>query len=75
MGLDLATTIFPEKRSRSIYDVVIYRADAKGRAAFALPSDLSSLGIAPGSLDLKRAELRFLQVTLLAGGQRRAGGG
>ena len=58
-GIDLATRVSPERRSRSIYDVVIYRAETQGRAAFALPADLSSLGIDRQALDLKRAELRF----------------
>lgn len=58
-GVDVATTIQPERRSRSIYDVVIYRALTSGRASFALPSDLNKLGIAAGALRLDRAELRF----------------
>ena len=58
-GIDAATQLRPEHRTRSIYDVVIYRAETKGRAMFALPADLGSLGIQPGTLDLSRAELRF----------------
>jgi inner membrane protein len=38
---------------------VIYRAQTKGRAMFQLPSDLTKLGVQPGSLQLDRAELRF----------------
>ena len=58
-GVDAATVLLPERRSRSIYDVVIYRAQTKGRALFQLPSDLATLGVQPGSLQLDRAELRF----------------
>lgn len=59
LGFDAATAIVPERRSRSIYEVVIYRADTQGRATFALPDDLSSLGVPEGALELNRAELRF----------------
>ena len=58
-GIDAATSIAPERRSRSIYDIVIYRAQTKGRALFQLPSDLTRLGVPSGSLELDRAELRF----------------
>ena len=58
-GVDAATVLLPERRSRSIYDVVIYRAQTRGRALFQLPSDLATLGVQPGSLQLDRAELRF----------------
>jgi inner membrane protein len=58
-GVDAATTLAPERRSRSIYDVVIYRARTKGRALFTLPADLASVGVQPGTLELARAELRF----------------
>ncbi|GAC1573438.1 MAG: cell envelope integrity protein CreD [Sphingomicrobium sp.] len=58
-GVDAATSLAPEHRSRSIYDVVIYRAETKGRAMFQLPADLASLGVQPDTLELARAELRF----------------
>lgn len=58
-GVDAATRIAPERRSRSIYEVVIYRAETMGRATFALPADLSRLGIPAGALELARAEIRF----------------
>ena len=58
-GIDAASTLLPERRSRSIYDVVIYRAVTSGRALFQLPTDLTSLGVQSGSLQLARAELRF----------------
>jgi inner membrane protein len=56
---DLATDMRPELRTRSIYEVVVYDAAVRGRARFAIPQDLARLGIAPESLDLARAELRF----------------
>lgn len=58
-GVDAATRISPERRARSIYEVVVYRADTQGRATFALPADLSRLGVPAGALELNRAELRF----------------
>ncbi|MCW3796366.1 cell envelope integrity protein CreD [Sphingomonas sp. BN140010] len=58
-GVDLTTRIAPERRARSIYEVVVYRADTQGRATFALPADLSRLGVPAGALELNRAELRF----------------
>lgn len=58
-GVDAATRINPERRSRSIYEVVIYRADTQGRATFALPGDLTQVGVPAGALELNRAELRF----------------
>ncbi len=59
VGIDSATAVTPERRSRSIYEVVIYRADTQGRATFALPADLTQVGVPAGALELNRAELRF----------------
>jgi inner membrane protein len=56
---DFATELRPERRTRSIYEVVVYEADVTGRARFALPQDLARLGPAREDLDLGRAELRF----------------
>lgn len=56
---DIATDIRPERRRRSIYEAVVYEASVRGRARFAIPQDLARLGVAPDSLDLARAELRF----------------
>ena len=56
---DLSTDVRPERRTRSIYEVVVYDAAVRGRARFAIPQDLDRLGIAAESLDLARAELRF----------------
>ena len=56
---DISTDIRPERRTRSIYEAVVYEAAVRGRARFALPQDLPRLGVAPDALDLERAELRF----------------
>jgi inner membrane protein len=56
---DLKTAIKPERRRRSIYEVVVYEAAVSGRARFAMPADLARFGVAPGDLALERAELRF----------------
>jgi inner membrane protein len=56
---DIATRISPELRRRSIYEVVVYGAEATGRARFAMPADLPRLGLTVAQMDLSRAELRF----------------
>ncbi len=58
-AVDLRTTISPERRTRSIYEVVVYEAAVSGRARFAMPADLSRFGVAVGDMALDRAELRF----------------
>lgn len=58
-ALALETDIAPERRSRSIYEAVVYRARLSGRARFALPADLERYGVAREALLLDRAELRF----------------
>ena len=59
VGVDAGTRIVPERRSRSIYEVVIYRAETSGRATFAIPDDLGKYGLDASALELDRAELRF----------------
>jgi inner membrane protein len=56
---DLSTRIEPEKRQRSIYEVVVYEAAVSGKARFAMPADLSRLGVSVEDMALDRAELRF----------------
>jgi len=56
---EIGTDILPERRQRSIYEVVLYDARTSGRARFVMPPDLQRLGIAPADIDLTRAELRF----------------
>lgn len=53
------TELAPERRARSIYEAVVYRASTTGQASFALPDDLARHGIARSALALERAELRF----------------
>jgi inner membrane protein len=55
----LATTIKPQTRKRSIYEVVVYEAQLSGQSRFNLPADLSRFGVAPADMALDRAELRF----------------
>ena len=56
---DLATTLTPERRRRSIYEAVLFEADAHGNARFALPADLARFGVTLEQLQFDRAELRF----------------
>jgi inner membrane protein len=55
----LDTEVRPERRQRSIYEVVVYDSRVSGRARFAMPADLQRAGVDPATLDLGRAELRF----------------
>ena len=55
----LDTEVRPERRARSIYEVVVYDSRVSGRARFAMPADLQATGVDPATLDLGRAELRF----------------
>ena len=57
--VELATDVRPELRKRSIYQAVVYEAAMRGKARFALPADLSRLGVSREQLALDRAELRF----------------
>jgi inner membrane protein len=57
--VELATDIGPQRRRRSIYEAVVYDARMRGRARFALPSDLARHGVTFSDLDLTRTELRF----------------
>lgn len=58
-SVDVATAIDPERRKRSIYEVVVYEAKMSGKARFAMPADLSRFGVAVADMALDRAELRF----------------
>ncbi|MGQ0659340.1 cell envelope integrity protein CreD [Sphingosinicella sp.] len=53
------TEIRPERRARSIYEVVVYDSRVSGRARFVMPADLQAAGVSPATLDMARAELRF----------------
>ncbi|WAC22592.1 cell envelope integrity protein CreD [Blastomonas sp. SL216] len=48
----------PERRTKSIYETVVYEARVKGKARFALPEDLERFGVNPEELMLDRAEIR-----------------
>ena len=56
---ELQTELRPERRNYSIYEVVLYEANVRGRARFAMPQDLARFGVRPEQMDLSRAELRF----------------
>ena len=56
---EISTDVTPERRGRSIYEVVVYDARVRGKARFAMPADLARLGIAAADLAPDRAELRF----------------
>lgn len=58
-ALEIDTRIKPERRSRSIYEAVVYDADVSGRARFRLPADTGRLGVDLNTLMLDKAELRF----------------
>ncbi|MET0180594.1 MAG: cell envelope integrity protein CreD [Novosphingobium sp.] len=53
------TSLAPERRRKSIYESVLYEAQIRGNANFALPEDLERFGVAREALLLDRAELRF----------------
>lgn len=56
---DMRSTLAPERRKRSIYEVVVYSAHNSGTARFTLPTDLARQGVSADALALDRAELRF----------------
>ena len=56
---DLRAVLTPERRSRSIYEAVLFEAQASGTARFVLPADLARFGITADRLAYDRAELRF----------------
>lgn len=55
----VATTIDPDRKGYAIYESVVYDSAMSGTARFDLPQDLPRMGIAPASLRLDQAELRF----------------
>lgn len=55
----LATALRPEERRKSIYRSVLYEAQVKGAARFALPADLPRFGVTRERLLWDRAEVRI----------------
>jgi inner membrane protein len=55
----LTTRIKPQRLKKSIYESVLYDAENKGAAHFALPADFERYGIPRAALRLGNAELRF----------------
>ncbi len=56
---DVATTLDPQRKQKSIYATVLYNAGFRGTARFVMPDDLERQGIDPATLMPGRAELRF----------------
>ncbi len=56
--LDLDTRIKPDRRTRSIYEAVVYDADISGAATFRLPADTARI-VDISKLEFDKAELRF----------------
>ena len=54
----VATQVDPEARVKSIYKSVLYTAQVKGAAKFALPADIERYGVTRERLMWDRAELR-----------------
>lgn len=55
----VTTSVKPEERRKSIYRSVLYEAQVKGQASFALPPDLPRFGVTADKLIWDRAELRM----------------
>lgn len=55
----LTSDINPERRKKSIYEVVVYDAVIAGRAEYRMPADLARIGVPVAALQWARAELRF----------------
>ncbi len=56
--LDIDTRIKPDRRTRSIYESVVYDADISGSASFRLPPDAARI-VDLATLEYDKAELRF----------------
>lgn len=56
---DIRSALTPERRTRSIYEAVVYGARTTGTARFVLPPDLPRFGVTAQQLAYDRAELRF----------------
>jgi inner membrane protein len=57
--VEVTSDVRPQRRRRSIYEVVVYEAAMRGKARFALPADLSRFGVSAADMALDRAEIRF----------------
>jgi inner membrane protein len=57
--VELTSDVRPERRHRSIYEIVVYDAAVRGKARFVMPPDLERFGVAQADLAADRAELRF----------------
>ncbi|MCL4672144.1 MAG: inner membrane CreD family protein, partial [Sphingomonadaceae bacterium] len=55
----VTTSISPEEKQKSIYRTVLFAAEIKGEARFALPRDLARFGIPAEQLQWDKAQLRI----------------
>lgn len=55
----VTTSISPEEKQKSIYRTVLFAAEIKGEARFALPRDLARFGIPADQLQWDKAQLRI----------------
>ena len=76
---EIATDLAPERKSKAIYETVIYLAEMQGRSRFALPDDFERLGVPRDRLILDEARIRFgasdmrgmrSEARVVAGGER-----
>lgn len=58
IAVTIDTRLDPERRQRSIYEAVVYRAVVRSSGRFVLP-DFAAMGIATDALRLGEAEIRF----------------
>ncbi len=56
---EVATTMDPEEKQRSIYQTVVYNAEFTGKANFELPADLERFGVDVDTLKWDQAQLRI----------------
>lgn len=55
----VTTSIAPEEKQKSIYRTVLFAAEVKGEARFAVPADLARFGIPADQLQWDKAQLRL----------------
>lgn len=55
----VATSIAPDEKRKSIYRTVLYSAEVEGSARFALPDDLPRFGVTANQLQWDKAQVRL----------------
>ena len=56
---EVSTSMAPDVRQKSIYQTVLFDAEVKGTASFAVPADLDRFGVDPEVLQWDKAKLRL----------------